>query len=205
MPVSQLSGMTFGRWTVLNRVFREGTRNTYWLCRCACGVEREVLAFRLKDGRSKSCGCLSSEVKKSRAVHGHASIDGRKSPEYRAWAHMLERCNNTNCKAYKNYGGRGISVCERWVKFTNFLADMGTRPSDEHSLDRIDCNGNYSPDNCRWADCRTQQRNRRNNRIITIGGESKCVADWADALEIEGKKLRKALERGKWPKSEEVA
>lgn len=157
-----LGRMQFGLWTVLgeakgvarpaNGVIR------YARCRCECGVERDVSVNSLKRGTSRHCGCRVSEiVTMMKTTHG-----GVGTPEYGSWAHLKERCSNPNCKDWPDYGGRGISVCARWRdSFANFLADMGPRPSPQHSIDRIDVNGNYEPDNCRWADPLTQRRNRR--------------------------------------------
>ena len=107
-------------------------------------------------------------------MHGHS---GKASPEYRSWRSMRGRCLNTNDPAYRNYGGRGISICSRWNKFENFYTDMGARPKGT-SLDRIDNNGNYEPDNCRWATHREQSLNTRLVNYITINGETKCLYDW---------------------------
>lgn len=141
-----------------------------WYCRCDCGTRRVVSGGNLTRGLTLSCGCLRRELlaesKKGNEYnhkHGHAPA-GRSSPEYRAWAKMKDRCGNPNSAEYKNYGARGIAVCERWSGrsgFPNFLADMGPRPSPELSLDRIDNGGDYTPNNCRWATRAQQNANRR--------------------------------------------
>jgi hypothetical protein len=105
--------------------------------------------------------------------------------EYSSWHSMKRRCLNATDAAYKYYGGRGIRVCERWLDFENFVADMGPRPDIKHTLDRIDCNGNYEPSNCRWATAKTQQRNRTNNRLFKIGGETKTLADWCEIYGVK--------------------
>jgi hypothetical protein len=152
----------FGMWTVLGEaagVPRPGNGVIrYASCRCDCGTERAVSINSLKRGTSLHCGCLiSSIITDMKTVHG-----GCGTPEYRSWAHLKERCLNPNNKDWKDYGGRGISVCERWLgSFAGFIADMGPRPSPKHSIDRIDVNGNYEPGNCRWADPVTQRNNQR--------------------------------------------
>lgn len=110
--------------------------------------------------------------------HGHAR-HGKVSGEYWSWLQMLKRCHNPKTFGYADYGGRGITICERWLRFDNFLADMGSRPKGT-SLDRIDNNGNYEPGNCRWATHKEQSRNKRSNRNITIDGTTRCLKDWAD-------------------------
>lgn len=146
-------GETYGRWTVLN----DELPKQKVLCRCSCGVEREVHKPHLLRGKSKSCGCYKLE---RTTKHG-----GTNSPEYHSWQAMKNRCLNPNHPAYHNYGGRGIGICDEWVNdFAKFLEDMGTRLVITQSLDRIDVDGNYEPSNCRWATCVEQNNNKRNNR-----------------------------------------
>lgn len=113
----------------------------------------------------------------------------------RLWRGLLERCYQPSCRGYHKYGARGIRVCERWHDYSNFLADMGQRP-DGHSLERVDNNGPYSPENCIWADHKTQNRNRRNNRLITYRGETMCIEDWAEKSGIGRTTLRSRLDAG---------
>ena len=119
--------------------------------------------------------------------HNQYRHGGRKTAEYRIWRHMRTRCENKNCPAFHRYGGRGINVCERWLDFKNFIDDMGSRPSKEHTLDRIDVHGNYEPSNCRWATMKTQQRNRSNNAIYTY---KNVTAPLAELCEIHGCKYK---------------
>lgn len=128
--------------------------------------------------------------------HGHA-IRNKHTRTYRSWANMLTRCNNKNDTAYQWYGGRGIQVCSRWSMYENFLADMGERP-ERMTIDRIDTNGNYCPKNCRWATNKQQHRNKRSNRLLTHGGETKCVAEWAETVEISQRALANRIDVYGW-------
>lgn len=163
-------GKRFGRLVVVGSAAPLENGRSRWLCRCDCGVEKEVSASCLSQGRTKSCGCLrrenaakrSPKANAARTKHGHAREDkGDRHPLYRTWQGMRERCRDPGNVSYKYYGGRGITVCERWESFENFLADMGEKPSPDLTLDRIDNDGNYEPGNCRWATPEQQTKNRR--------------------------------------------
>jgi hypothetical protein len=123
--------------------------------------------------------------------------------EYRAWSHMLSRCTNPTDKSYQYYGGRGISVCDRWISFKNFFEDMGKSPSVAHSIDRVDNDGNYVPENCRWATVKEQRRNKRDNRILVIDGERKTLAEWAEKFGVLYKTAHNRLRMG-WSPREAV-
>lgn len=155
-PADDMVGNKFGRWTVIKRNGRVGSL-AMWLCRCECGKESTVPGARLRGGKSKSCGCLRSVTA---TTHGKT-----KSLEYSSWYHMKGRCYDPRDKRYKDYGGRGIMVCDRWLhNFENFLADMGNRPGPEYSIDRIDVNKNYEPSNCKWSTIAEQRNNRRDSK-----------------------------------------
>jgi len=164
--VKNLLSKKFGRLKVISITDERQRKGIVWKCLCKCGNEILVSSRHLQDGGTKSCGCWNTERtrkmgKKSR-VHGHSWKNGKqlKSPEYYSWATMKQRCLNKNAPNYDYYGGRGIRICEEWMAFPNFLNDMGKRTKGK-SLDRIDPDGNYEPENCRWSNPDVQVKNRR--------------------------------------------
>lgn len=162
MQLIDLTGQRFGRLTVLHRGTGVHPRFTYWVCQCDCGQRTTPSLASLRQLGTQSCGCLGRERTRARSLT-HGATQGRKTtPEYHVWAGMKRRCFNPHDAAYKNYGGRGITVCARWQHdFAAFLADMGPRPSMAHSIERQNNNGNYAPDNCVWATAQEQVANRR--------------------------------------------
>jgi hypothetical protein len=184
-----LTGKRFGRWQVLELVGkrRDARHQFIWRCRCDCGTEKTVSGSTLKLGTSVSCGCYKRERS---TTHG---MDG--TPTYKAWSAMLARCNNPKSKEYHNYGGRGIRVCEAWHKFEPFFADMGERPAGL-SIDRIDNDGNYEPENCRWADWKQQNRNRRNNKMMEFRGERISLAELAERHGLGYRLVWRRIKRG---------
>ena len=196
-----LSEQQFGRLTA-KRLHHVTKSVPYWECVCSCGATSIVSRYDLERGHSRSCGCLMREVaRRTIAVasqaslkHGNTSRNGA-SPEYRSWSSMRQRCNNPQNHRYKDYGARGIQVCERWKEFATFLADMGQRPLGT-SLDRVNNDGNYELGNCRWATPKQQQRNGRRVRIVSRNGITGPFRDVCDSLGISYMMVRTRLSRG---------
>lgn len=166
-----LTGQRFGMLVAIAFADkRDSHGRRLWLCLCSCGKEKLVAVADLTSGNSKSCGCLNNMPEQRHYMSN--------TPEHRAWSAIRGRCTPGN-KSYKDYGARGIYVCERWQKFENFYADMGPRPSPDHSIDRIDNDGPYSPENCRWATQKEQNSNRRSVVLLTFNGKTLTASDWS--------------------------
>ena len=175
-----LTGQQFGRLTAVALHPERCASGAQWSCSCSCGASVVVSAAHLRSGHTRSCGCLQRETTAaSRLKHGHARKSAR-SLTYETWGSMLQRCSNPNATSWDLYGGRGINVCERWLSFDAFLADMGDRPSAGHEIDRIDNNGNYEPGNCRWILALKNSRNRRSNRMIDTPFGAMLVVEAAE-------------------------
>jgi hypothetical protein len=197
---------TFGRLTTIGPKFLVGkNRTAYQVCECSCGAIVTTGVSSLKRGRSKSCGCLQKEIAKKQAIElGKASVKHNlsRSSEYVVYYDILKRCQNPACKNYRDYGGRGIKVCDRWLGasgFVNFFKDMEPRPSPKHSLDRIDNDGDYCPENCRWATNTQQSNNRRSNTLLVAFGETGTISQFARKYGIRPDTLRRRLFALKWP------
>lgn len=181
MNLINLTGQRFGRLTVVERAENDKHGSPKWKCVCDCGKEKVVYGSSLRNGKTKSCGCLARELSSNRKkTHGLS-----KSKLHRVWGNMKDRCENKNCKSFPNYGGRGISVCDEWHNFQNFY-DWAVLAgyADGLSLDRIDVNGGYCPDNCRWATSKTQANNQRNNHKIEYEGNTHTISEWAELYGI---------------------
>jgi len=199
--VIDLTGQQFGRLTVIKRVENDKYDRTQWLCKCDCGHNIITKSYYLRSGDTQSCGCLKKElVSKRFYIHGH-TINHDSSNTYETWSHMIQRCNNPNNKRYKDYGGRGIKVCEKWTKFEGFLQDMGKRP-EVMTLDRVDNDGDYCKENCKWSTRKEQQRNTRKNRLITINGITKCIAEWCDFFQKPYYKVQQRIKKYNWTPEE---
>lgn len=187
--IDDLTNRRFGNWFVLGYVGYYTSR-TAWLCRCDCGVERIVAGCGLTTGKSTNCGCVRyvNHFKK------HGMTD---SAEHRIWRGILTRCYNKNHHSYQDYGGRGITVCQRWRdSFQAFYDDMGPRPSPKHSINRINNNAGYEPDNCEWITNKEQSNNRRSNVLITLDGITLNINQWADRLRIRPSTLYSRVRLG---------
>lgn len=175
-----LAGQVFGRLTVQGRVQSPSAKNTHrhWRCLCSCGHVVTVCTAHLRAGHSTSCGCSRTDrVAGLKRTHGLAH-----TPEYKTWIAMKQRCLNPKATSFRHYGGRGITVCERWRDdFVAFLTDVGPKPSPQHSIERSDNNGPYAPDNCSWAVQIDQMNNNRRNRYIEYRGERRTFTQWLRA------------------------
>ena len=160
------AGATFGRLTVMHESGVDNAGQVLWACRCKCGAIVVVRSYKLRSGHTTSCGCYSRDrQREEHRRHGHRKPLSR---EYRSWANAKQRCNDPNATSFRNYGGRGIRMCDEWARdFVSFLRDMGPCP-EGHEIDRIDPDGNYEPGNCRWAPSAVQSSNRRNNRYVEV-------------------------------------
>lgn len=190
-----LTGQRFGRLTVIKK---NGCKNGHilWECDCKCGNTVTVKGIHLRSGHTQSCGCYKSEtVTQSHTTHGMS-----KEPVYSAWNSIIQRCENRNNKSFLDYGGRGIKMCERWRKsFEAFFKDVSMLPNfgkEGYSLNRIDNDGNYEPNNVEWADNIAQANNKRSNRQITYNGKTQTLAQWADEYGIRYNTLLMRLRRG---------
>lgn len=192
--ITIMPGERFGRLVVQGE--RPGPPIRAMFCRCDCGAEAVVGVKNLRNGMARSCGCLRRDmVAAKNRRHGHAGR-GSRPPEYHVWKRMRQRCNDANNHEWGRYGGRGIAVVPEWDDFATFLGDMGPRPSDRHSLDRIDVDGPYSKANCRWATVSTQARNKRNSLVVAFRGRAMPLADLADECGLPYRLLYARLRLG---------
>lgn len=194
------SGVRFGMLTAIRLSDDYIKGQGRWLCKCDCGNHSVVLASNLTRNHTTSCGChKKANFKVMNLTHGAtANQDTRHKKylsSYNIWCGMRQRCYNSNSPAYIYYGGRGIKVCERWHDYSNFVEDMGEKPKGL-SLDRIDNNGDYSPQNCRWASNKEQMRNKSNAHLITYNGETKSLIEWAEHLGVSRGKLHNRIFNG---------
>lgn len=193
----EMTGRKFGRLTVigLGPIVRPYKRT--WICVCDCGNQIAARGEALRSGNTQSCGCKAREsIARACTTHGHARR-GQRDRAYKTWQKMLRRCLTKTDAAFHRYGGKGITVCERWLQFENFLADMG-QPPQRHSIDRIDGTKGYSPENCRWATSKEQAVNRCSTVFVEHNGERLCAKDWARKLNIRYSTLLRRINAG-WP------
>lgn len=207
MPkIIDITGQRFGRLVAIERSQNVARTNApsrpAWLCACDCGTRKVVSKACLISGLAKSCGCIRREVVSAKNTsHGMS-----KTPEYISWGQMNRRCHDMSNKNYKDYGGRGISVCEQWRhSFENFFSSMGRRPTIKHSLERKDNSLGYSPGNCKWATRREQSQNRRGRRYLSAFGTTLPVEDWGHKISVRPKTILARIDRLGWPVSRAVS
>lgn len=195
--IAEILRSTFGRWTVLSYVGKSGHDHVF-SCICSCGKTKEVIYGNLRKKKSLSCGCYSNDFHRERlTTHGKSKMS-----EYTVLKGIVRRCTDPSQLGFKNYGGRGITVCDEWIGdggVEKFLAHVGKRPTMKHTIDRYPNNdGNYEPGNVRWATRKEQDRNKRNNHFYTHDGVSKTLADWADGAVCNKYAFRSIIKAG-WP------
>lgn len=191
-PTKQLYGMRFDRWTVLDFSHRNKRGSAFWLCRCECGKEKRIYGSELVRGKTRSCGCLIADTaRKNNTKHGMSA-----HPAYWVWRSMRDRCRLPTHQAWRNYGGRGITVCDRWLDFPNFWEDMGATYAEGLTLDRINNAGGYCKENCRWVTSQIQGNNKRTNRRIETPWGELTVSEASQKSGIGETTLLYRLSRG---------
>jgi hypothetical protein len=196
-----LTGKKFARLFVLKYIRQDKNGGSLWLCKCKCDKEIIVRGSSLRNGHTKSCGCLHNDLLSKRVSKHNHTKNRKRSKIYSTWTQMIQRCTNPNDKAYKNYGGRTppITVCRRWSNkkngFQNFYKDVGD-PPEGLTLDRINNNNGYKPNNCRWATRKEQSRNMRNNKLYYYNNKEQCLSAWAEEYRINRRTLTNRLNGG---------
>lgn len=190
-----LTGQRFGKLIAIRCVGTTKARQAIWRCKCDCGNEADIRSSCLRNGDTRSCGCLQRIISKEvNTKHGEAH-----SRLYSIWSAMKCRCDNPNNQAFEHYGARGIAVCDEWQEYTNFRDwAIANGYNDELSIDRIDVNGNYSPDNCRWITMKEQSNNRRSNHLISFDGETHTLKEWAVIKGLKYGTLSSRINRYHW-------
>lgn len=193
MAIKDITGIRFGRLIALHPTVARCSSFVKWLCICDCGKEKIIAGSNLRRGLTRSCGCLRIEITIKRfTTHNESGTN-----LYTTWGKMIARCANPSDAKWPRYGGRGIKVCDRWLKFENFLSDMGARP-EGMTLERENNNGNYELGNVIWANQKTQQKNRSTNRLLTLGGITLNTTQWAARLGLSLSTIQRRLAKG-WP------
>lgn len=186
-----LEGRRFGFLIILGYWGKNRFGNSQWLCQCSCGNYTATATSSLTSGRTTSCGCWHRKIAGANLkTHGQTN-----TPEHSSWSMMLTRCRNPHFPSFADYGGRGITVCERWLQFENFLQDMGKRPVGT-TLERVDNEKGYAPDNCIWTTRQEQANNKRNNRILTLNGRQQTMAQWSREMNIPQSRIFARLKLG---------
>ena len=184
----------------INRLYRDKNKNSkiYVNCTCICGNSKDVLLYSILGGNTKSCGCYNSRLTKERNTKHSLASREKRDRLYNIWLDMRKRCYTQTSKSYVNYGGRGIKVCDEWDDYLSFRSwALNNKYNDKLSLDRINVNGNYEPDNCRWADNYTQARNKRNSHFLNYNGKCLTISEWSRELGISRGTILQRLTKGK--------
>ena len=186
-----ITGQKFNLLTVLKYSHTEKGHGSYWLCVCECGNKKTIRIDGLKAGQPRSCGCLQKKwVSSGRANRTH----GKSTTKiYKCWLRMKSRCFDKKNQDYKHYGNRGITVCKRWFDFETFAKDMGAIPSNKHTIERIDNDGNYEPRNCKWLENTEQNKNKRNSIILSYKGKTQCLKEWSKYFGVNYSTLHKKI------------
>lgn len=185
-----LTNKRFGKLLVVENTNKKRNKKTIWLCKCDCGNYKEVQVDNLTSGHTKSCGCLNGKGYKHNLKNTRL---------YYIWSCMKQRCYNENHKQYKDYGQRGIKICNEWHEFINFYNwAINNDYQDNLTIDRINNNGNYEPDNCRWVNMKIQSNNRRSNHIIEYKNETHTLKEWCDILKLNYKTIQTRINSLKW-------
>lgn len=194
--VIDLTGKKYGRLTVIKHVGKDKHNNAIWECKCACGNIINIRGATLRTGRAKSCGCLHKEMTKQLAKN-NITHNMSNTRLYRVWQNIKSRCYYKQNNRYKYYGGRGIKVCDEWLNnFKSFYDwSISNGYQDNLTIDRINVNSNYEPNNCRWVNQKTQQRNKRNNKTYTVNGETLCLSEWCEKLNLNYNTVSTRLHR----------
>lgn len=196
--MEDLTGKRFNSWTVLSLDTESNKSARCWICRCDCGKVKSVFENNLKKGISKSCRCKSN-IEMSQRFTTHGST---KTRLYSVWFGMKRRCNDPKIPNYKSYGGRGITVCDEWLDFAKFKEWAISTGYDENApfgqctIERIDVNGNYEPDNCTWKNMKEQGNNRRTNKLLTYNGKTQSISEWTDEMGYARHIIKNRLRRG---------
>ena len=198
MKFIDLTGKIFNKLTVLKRVSSQN-KHTRWLCRCECGNEIVAKGINLKNNHTKSCGCLKNDWAKRTGKHYQKySISSHGNPFYDSWRGIMRRIKANTGNTYKSYKKRGITVCDRWKNFENFLEDMSPTYFKGAQIDRINNDGNYEPGNCRWATRKEQMNNTRHNVKLTFQGKTKNIIQWAEEIGLSAKIIQARIKRYHW-------
>lgn len=193
---SSINQTKWGKLTVLSVSIKKmyGQNRSFSLCVCDCGVEKEIATSSLKSGLTKSCGC----IKRQQTVERNTTHGKSRMKEYKHWMYLKQRCNNANNIRHERYGKRGITVCKRWSNsFENFLDDMGLMPTPKHTVERINNNKGYSPDNCVWATLKEQAKNTSKTIRVEYNGKTQLMEDWAKEFDMPVRNLYKRYHKGK--------